>query len=95
MQPNPYGYTDRHGKPLKIGQRVRVQTCTGRYGQTEIREGVIEQFSEYCGMTLKTASGALIYTTITRAGYEKFDDFEHAHEKWTEIEKTGQTEAAP
>jgi hypothetical protein len=23
--------------------------------------------------------------TVTRKGYEKFDDFEHGHEKWTEV----------
>jgi hypothetical protein len=80
MSGNPYGYTDRHGRVLEIGQRVRVQVCVGRYGQTVIREGVIQSFSPYSGMTLDTG-----YTTLTRSGYEKFEDFEHGHEKWTEI----------
>jgi hypothetical protein len=80
---NPYGYTDRHGTPLAIGQRVRVQVCVGPYGRTAIREGVIKKFSPYSGMTLDTG-----YTTIVPKGYQKFEDFEHGHEKWTEIVST-------
>jgi hypothetical protein len=83
-------YEDRHGTQLKVGQVVRVQHCTGRYGQTEIVDGRIAEISPHGGLTLDQAisRGRFLgktYVTVTRKGYEKFNDFEHGHEKWTEI----------
>jgi hypothetical protein len=83
-------YQDRHGIKLEVGQVVRVQHCVGRYGQTEIVEGRIADISAYGGITLDQAvsrgrSLGKVYVTVTRKGYEKFDDFEHGHEKWTEV----------
>jgi hypothetical protein len=84
MEFDSKAYTDRHGVPLAAGQRIRVQRCIGRYGQTEITEGEIVSLSPWGGATLRTLQGEK-YVTLIRSGYEKFDDFEHGHEKWTEI----------
>jgi hypothetical protein len=83
-------YEDRTGQQISVGQIVRIQHCIGRYGQTEIVEGQIESISPYGGVTLRQAirdgvSLGTIYVTVTRTGHEKFDDFEHGHEKWTQI----------
>jgi hypothetical protein len=87
-------YEDRRGRQLEVGQIVRVQHCIGRYGQTEIVEGRIKEISPYGGVSLdnidrlavrRGQSTETIYVTVTRTGYEKFEDFEHGHEKWTEI----------
>ena len=74
-------FTDRNGRPLKVGQRIRVQHCIGRYGQTEIVSGVITHIVTYCGATLDGNR----YVTIPHNGYSKHNDFEHGHEKWAEI----------
>jgi len=50
--------TDRHGTPLAIGQRLRVQVCVGRYGQTAIRQGIIEELDErLSGVVLRLDAG--------------------------------------
>lgn len=79
-------YTDRYGRALAVGRRVRVQYCVGRYGQTDIVEGVIETlYPDLAGLTLRRADGSLKYVNIERNGFHKFEDFEHGHERWTEI----------
>jgi hypothetical protein len=72
--------TDRAGKPLKLGQRVRVKHCVGRYGQTRIDEGVITAVGPG-GVTLDQTK----WVTVNPRGYYKHQDFEHGHEIWTEI----------
>lgn len=94
-------YKDRAGRALAIGQYIRVQECVGRYGQTAIREGEIVELSRYGGATIKTAfefhedcgrfgvhyraAGSLVTVSFPFDGYERFDDFEHGHERWVEI----------
>jgi hypothetical protein len=88
-------YEDRHGRQLEVGQIVRVQHCVGRYGQTDIVEGRIKAISPYGVVTLDQAWGrgstqivaGVVTVTVSRTGYDKLDDFEHGHEKWTEIIK--------
>jgi hypothetical protein len=72
--------TDRTGKPLEIGQRVRVQHCVGRYGQTHVEEGVITHMGPG-GVTLDSTH----WVTVDPDGYHKHEDFEHGHEVWTLI----------
>lgn len=96
----PPKYIDRHGKPVRVGQRVRVRECIGRYGQCATREGIVKELSPYGGGTLELTEpatiyhrnhcerknkGELAYVVIPRGGYEKFEDFEHGHETWIEI----------
>jgi hypothetical protein len=91
---------DRNGIILAPGQHVRIQVCTGRYGQVEIREGTITRLGAYYvimrthgdfvenmgrfGMHLRRA-GTEVSVNVPRDGYEKFSDFEHGHETWVEV----------
>lgn len=94
-------YKDRNGRELKVGDRVRIQVCTGRYGQTAIRQGAIVAFSPYRAITIKTdeaysedcgrfgvhrrEAGSHVSVNAEFDGYRKHDDFEHGHEVWTEL----------
>ena len=46
-------YFDRHGKELTMGDTVRVQHCTGRYGQTDTVTGVLKDISIYGSVDLE------------------------------------------
>ncbi len=43
---------DRHGVELAPGQKVRMQVCIGRYGQTRIVTGELLQVSKYRNVTI-------------------------------------------
>lgn len=43
---------DRGGKAVEVGSLIRVQQCIGRYGQTQIVEGKIDQLTESNGAVL-------------------------------------------
>lgn len=92
---------DRNGITLAPGQRVRIQVCTGRYGQVEIREGTISEVNPPFGVILLPDRGfsedmgrfgvhyrpahVEVAVNTPRDGYEKFNDFEHGHETWVEV----------
>lgn len=94
-------YTARDGTRLAPGMRIKVQVCTGRYGQTAIRQGTIVELSKFGGATIITdtafnedcgrlgvhyrPAGSPVYVTLSRNGYEKFNDYEHGHEIWTVV----------
>lgn len=85
---------DRHGKPVHLGDRVRVQHCIGRYGQVRIDEGVVsgDGTAQYGMVPVRTDDGRLVgadikYTSGSPVGvcFDVFDDFEHGHETWLEV----------
>jgi len=94
-------FTDRNGRLIKPGHHVRIQVCTGRYGQTAIRQGTVTKLSNWGGFMIKTdkdftedcgrfgvqlrKAGSEVYVTVPRGGYQKFEDFEHGHETWVEV----------
>ena len=83
---------DRHGARIHVGDRLRAQVCTGRYGQTAIIETIITKAHwPYCQWNPPEAP-----RTVVRAEYEpsqpralrcyyRHTDYEHAHEAWAEI----------
>jgi hypothetical protein len=49
-----YVLTDRTGETeIVVGQRLRIQHCVGRYGETRIHEGVAETIDRIRGVTLR------------------------------------------
>lgn len=89
---------DRHGKPVHLGDRVRVKRCTGPYGQTCIEEGVVTEqigggtHAQYGSVTFRTDAGKYegaevkyIYESPVGVCADVFDDFEHGHETWLEV----------
>lgn len=74
-------YKDRHGRPVEVGDLVRVQYTAGRYGQTKIDQGRVTGLGQYGGLTLDGAR----YVCVPREGYHRHVDFEHGHETWVEI----------
>jgi hypothetical protein len=44
-------------------------------------------FDEDCGrFGVETrAAGSSVYVTVPQEGYQRHDDFEHGHEKWSEV----------
>jgi len=72
--------TDRAGRALALGQRVRIQHCVGRYGQTQVSEGIITDMGPG-GVTLDNTR----WVTVSPNGYHRHQDFEHGHEVWTKI----------
>ncbi len=91
---------DRHGKEIKIGQRLKIKHCVGSHGQCEILEGVLESRCKWRGFTLRLDNGSGQYVADiseydhamkwpdgrgVMAGYAKLVDFDHGHEEWIEI----------
>lgn len=75
---------DRHGRQIFVGDRLRIQYCTGRYGQTAVVTMTVEtEHWPYCSIgkgrqSLDAKRNALV-------GYYKHNDFEHGHEAWIEV----------
>lgn len=91
-------YFDRYGVPLEVGQRVRVQHCVGRYGQTRIVTGILRKIGQYGNVYVTTEppsdEGRCMYPKFERdpnlgedamRGYHEHRDFEHGHETWIEV----------
>jgi hypothetical protein len=79
---------DRHGRPLYKGCKIRAQVCTGRYGQTRIVEGMVDQAHyEYCCVIVgeHTADFQFDSSAGLLRGYHKHVDFEHGHETWVDL----------
>lgn len=79
---------DRHGNPLHVGDKIRAQVSTGRYGQTKIIEHTITRSHEPYG-AINTQAQLIPFELKggKGIGHTKFDDFEHGHETW--VEKVG------
>lgn len=75
---------DRHGKQIHVGDRIRYQYCSGRYGQTAIGECLVEQ-SHYPYGQIGHATFYLTPDRTAMEGRHVHEDFEHGHEKWVEI----------
>jgi len=92
---------DRNGKPICLGDRIRVKRCIGRYGQTVTEEGVVVEQSpredqktqtSFGQLAYRDKNGSLQYAAVefdraTKRGvcYHKHNDFEHGHERWVEV----------
>lgn len=48
-----YTYLDRHGRPLKIGQKVIVQRCAGLYGQVSQVRGELLEIDAWSGVRIR------------------------------------------
>lgn len=75
---------DRHGVRIHVGDRLRVQYCSGRYGQTRQELMTVENAHwDYCqegnACTVFDFSANALRTMKTH------HDFEHGHEAWAEI----------
>jgi len=75
---------DRHGHQIHVGDRLRYQHCTGRYGQTSISETVVTQ-PHYPYGSIDSAHFHLDFDHLVLRGFHHHDDFEHGHTTWVEI----------
>jgi len=69
---------DRYGNEVRIGDAIRIKVLTGRYGQTNIYEGVVTNFGLF-GKVELDGQRELTYT----ANYIH-NDYEHGHHIWVE-----------
>lgn len=87
---NGYTFVDRYGKDLTVGDRVRAQHCTGRYGETSIVEGILLRIGDHTDTYIDAPGGDCIYPGFSPVGgkvlrgYLKHEDYEHGHEQWIE-----------
>ena len=44
---------DKNRKPVELGSRVRVQHCTGRYGQTTTHVGKLVEITPSCSVWIE------------------------------------------
>jgi predicted kinase len=70
-------YKDRYGKVVKVGDAIRIKVLTGRYGQTQMYEGVVTKLEK--GQVELDGGKPLTYT----ADY-KHNDYEHGHHIYVE-----------
>jgi hypothetical protein len=79
---------DRHGRPLRVGDRLLAQVCVGPYGQTERIEATVQDAHwQYCQMVV---NGRVIGTEFDRAAQvlrcaRTWNDYEHGHQTWAEV----------
>lgn len=77
---------DRHGKPLHLGDKIRAQVSTGRYGATKIIEHTITQAHHPHG-GINTQGHLIVfdYKGDKGIGYTQFKEYSvHDHETWVE-----------
>lgn len=67
---------DRNLKPLKVGQNVKAQYCSGRYGQTELVEGELLEIVSGGGIYIKLKDGYNI-TQYARGGCAHYKGGDH------------------
>lgn len=70
-------YLDRHRVPLVVGQTVKVQYCSGRYGQVSQATGVLLEIDRYSGIRIRLAhehrdAGSNRITRFLNAGDEYY-----------------------
>lgn len=70
-----FRYTDRHGRALAPGLRVRVCHCVGPYGQTATFAGVLEGIDEYGGVRVKLSHAHVHSTSRQCTAYKAGDSF--------------------
>jgi hypothetical protein len=83
---------DRNGLQVCLGDKLKAQMCTGRYGRVSQVEtvsneehtvyGAVNAFDKGRACTLYF-NGHLV--SGFDIGYKDFNDFEHGHETWAEI----------
>lgn len=75
---------DRHGRQIRVGDRLRAQICTGPYGQTKIVEVEVRSAHwTYCQEGGVNAEYDRASNTLRC--YHRHVDFEHGHETWAEV----------
>lgn len=76
---------DMNGTPIRVGDRIRYQYCSGRYGQTAIAQPitVTDEHYDYC--QIGGAGFELDFKTNILRGYHEHHDFEHGHKTWVEV----------
>ena len=52
---------DRKRKPITVGVTIQVQHCVGRYGQTQVTEGVVTELDIYKGATLRLTKPSIAH----------------------------------
>lgn len=79
---------DRNGQQIHVGDTIRAQVCTGRYGQTAIVETVVlNEHEPYGQIYAKTRTISFEFKNGILKGHHLHNDFEHGHETWCEIVK--------
>jgi hypothetical protein len=92
---------DRHDKPIHLGDKLRIQHCVGRYGQTMITEFVATEAhlpytqlnfpcKPYWHSNNQQLSSGVVgfdYDAVRKVlrGHHVHNDFEHGHETWIEV----------
>jgi hypothetical protein len=77
---------DRHGERIHVGDKLRVQHCVGRYGQTKVEEmTVTEAHWTYCQHGV--AGTEYDFAANVLRCKHTHHDFEHGHDTWAEIIK--------
>jgi hypothetical protein len=75
---------DQYGIQLFVGDKIRYQYCSGRYGQTQIAETVLEKDHYEYGM-VDSATFHWNFAQERMIGYSNHNDFEHGHETWVRV----------
>lgn len=83
---------DRNGLQVCLGDKLKAQKCTGRYGRVAQVDAVADEEHTRLGAVnvVHNGSGATIFFNAHLIsgfdiGYKDFVDFEHGHETWIEI----------
>lgn len=64
--------SDRHGNPVGIGARVRMQECAGRYGQTRIISGTITNINQWNGVELNLDADTTPFVEYSKFGRTEY-----------------------
>lgn len=75
---------DRNGTQIHVGDRIRYQYCSGRYGQTAIGETIVTE-SHYQYGSIGNAAFRFDFKTDQLVGKHSHNDFEHGHQTWVEV----------
>lgn len=76
---------DRHGTPIRVGDTIRYQYCSGRYGQTKVGQPITVTDAHYDYCQIGGAGFHYDFKANVLRGYHQHTDFEHGHETWVEI----------
>lgn len=85
-----YPVLDRHGKRLKVGDRIRAQVWAGPYGQVRVIETIVrEEEAHLLYGQMNRGEWVIAFDLNPQGdaivGYSKLNDVEHGHETWAEI----------
>ncbi len=92
---------DRYGVPVRIGDRIHVRRCIGKYGQCKEEFGVVLEQDPHLGKNNVALYGQFKYQsdegkvefaqiehcfkTERAICYRVHDDIDHYHKKWVKV----------